>query len=260
MSFVELQAGRVHYRWDGSAGAPVLVLSNSLGATLSMWDPQVAALSRRFRVLRYDTRGHGLSAAPEGPYTIDALGGDVLELLDALRIDRPNFCGLSMGGLIGLWLGIHAAGRLDRLVVCNTAARVGTADAWNNRMATVRSGGMKAVAPALMERWFTAAFRTSAPAVVESTQKMVLQAPVDGYVACCEAIRDADLREQVAEVKARTLVIAGASDPVTPPADGQFLAAQIPGARYVELEAAHLSNIEAAAQFSGALLQFLSHS
>ena len=258
MSFVDLQAGRVHYRWDGSAGAPVLVLSNSLGATLSMWDPQVAALSRRFRVLRYDTRGHGLSAAPEGPYTIDALGGDVLELLDALRIDRPNFCGLSMGGLIGLWLGIHAAGRLDRLVVCNTAARVGTADAWNSRMATIRSGGMKAVAPALLERWFTAAFRTSTPAVVESTQKMVLQAPVDGYVACCEAIRDADLRERVAEVKARTLVISGASDPVTPPADGQFLAAQIPGARYVELEAGHLSNIEAATHFTDALLQFLS--
>jgi len=258
MSFVDLQAGRVHYRLDGSAAAPVIVLSNSLGATLSMWDPQVAPLSRRFRVLRYDTRGHGLSSVPAGPYTIDGLGGDVLELLDTLRIDRPHFCGLSMGGLIGLWLGIHAAGRLDRLVVCNTAARVGTADAWNSRMATVRSGGMKAVAPGLMERWFTAAFRASAPAVVESTQKMVLQAPVEGYLACCEAIRDADLRERVAEVRARTLVISGASDPVTPPADGRFLAEKIPGARYVELEAAHLSNIEAAKQFSDALLQFLS--
>ena len=258
MSFVDLQAGRVHYRLDGSAAAPVIVLSNSLGATLSMWDPQVAPLSRRFRVLRYDTRGHGLSSVPAGPYTIDGLGGDVLELLDTLRIDRPHFCGLSMGGLIGLWLGIHAAGRLDRLVVCNTAARVGTADAWNSRMATVRSGGMKAVAPGLMERWFTAAFRASAPAVVESTQKMVLQAPVEGYLACCEAIRDADLRERVAEVRARTLVISGASDPVTPPADGRFLAEKIPGARYVELDAAHLSNIQAATQFSDAVLQFLS--
>jgi len=257
MSFVELQAGRVHYRLDGSAGAPVLVFSNSLGATLSMWDRQVAALSRRFRLLRYDTRGHGLSAVPAGPYTIDALGGDVLELLDALRIDRPNFCGLSMGGLTGLWLGIHAAGRLDRLVVCNTAARVGTAEAWNSRMATVRSGGMKAIAPALLERWFTAAFRASAPQVVESTQKMVLQAPVEGYLACCEAIRDADLREEVAKVKPPTLIISGASDPVAPPAEGRFLAEKIPGARYVELEAGHLSNIEAAAQFSDALLQFL---
>jgi len=258
MPFVDLSAGRVHYRLDGSAGAPVIVLSNSLGATLSMWDPQGVALSRRFRVLRYDTRGHGLSAAPAGPYTLDALGRDVIELLDALQIDRAHFCGLSMGGLIGLWLGIHAAGRLGRLVVCNTAARVGTADAWNSRMAAVRSSGMKAVVPALLERWFTAAFRASAPAVIESTRKMLLQAPVEGYLACCEAIRDADLREQVAEVKARTLVISGASDPVAPPADGRFLAEKIPEARYVELEAAHLSNIEAAAQFTDALLQFLS--
>ena len=258
MSLLELPAGRVHYRLDGSAGAPVIVLSNSLGAALSMWDRQVAPLSRRFRVLRYDTRGHGLSSAPAGPYTLEALGGDVLELLDALRIDRPHFCGLSMGGLIGLWLGIHAGGRLERLVVCNTAARVGTADAWNSRMAAVRSGGMKAVTPALLERWFTAAFRESSPRAIESTQKMLLQAPAEGYLACCEAVRDADLRERVGEVKARTLVISGASDPVTPPADGRFLAEKIPGARYVELEAAHLSNIEAAAQFTDALLQFLS--
>ena len=260
MPYLDLQAGRVHYRFDGPATAPVIVLSNSLGATLSMWDPQGVALSRRFRVLRYDTRGHGDSAVPAGPYTIEALGSDVLELLDTLKIERIHFCGLSMGGLIGLWLGIHAAGRLDRLVVCNTAARVGTADAWNSRMAAVRSGGMKAVAPALMERWFTAAFRASAPAVVESTQKMVLQAPVEGYLACCAAVRDADLRERVAEVKARTLVITGANDPVTPPADARFLAEKIPGARYVELEAAHLSNIEAAAKFTDALLQFLSSS
>jgi 3-oxoadipate enol-lactonase len=163
-----------------------------------------------------------------------------------------------MGGLIGLWLGIHAAERLDRLVVCNTAARVGTAEAWNSRMAAVRSGGMKAVVPALLERWFTAGFRESAPAVIESTREMLLQAPVEGYLACCEAIRDADLREQVAEVGVPTLVISGASDPVTPPADGRFLAEKIPGARYAELEAAHLSNIEAAPQFTDALLQFLS--
>ena len=258
MPFVDIQAGRFHYRFDGSPGWPVVVLSNSLGATLSMWDPQVPALSRQFRVLRYDPRGHGLSAAPAGPYTIEGLGRDVVGLLDALGIARAHFCGLSMGGLTGLWLGIHAAERLDRLVVCNTAARVGTAEAWNGRIATVRKGRMEAVVPALLERWFTAAFRASAPQVIESTRQMLLQAPVQGYVACCEAVRDADLREQVAEVKARTLVISGARDPVTPPADGRFLAEKIPGARYVELEAAHLSNVEAPAQFTDALLQFLS--
>jgi 3-oxoadipate enol-lactonase len=257
MPFIELQASRVHYRLEGSVRAPVLVLSNSLGATLSMWDAQVAALSRRFRVLRYDTRGHGLSTGPEGPYTIEALGGDVIELLDALQIDRPHFCGLSMGGLIGLWLGIHAAGRLDHLVICNTAARVGTAETWNTRMAAVRDGGMKAVTPGLLERWFTAAFREKSPAVIESIEKMLLKAPVAGYLACCAAVRDADFREAAAKVKAPTLVISGASDPVAPAAEGKSLAEKIPGARYVELDAAHLSNVEAADKFNDALLSFL---
>jgi 3-oxoadipate enol-lactonase len=260
MPFAEIAAGRVHYQLDGPAVAPVLVLSNSLGATLSMWTPQVAPLSRNFRVLRYDTRGYGLSAAPQGPYTIENLGGDVVELLDALKIERAHFCGISMGGVIGLLLGIHAAGRLDRLVVCNSAARVGTLDAWNSRMAAVRSGGMKVVAPGLMERWFTADFRAKNAAIVESIQQMVLQAPVDGYLACCAAVRDADLRDEVAQVKVPTLVISGASDAVTPPADGKVLAEQIPEAQYLELQAAHLSNVEAAEKFNEALLQFLSQS
>jgi 3-oxoadipate enol-lactonase len=258
MSFVELSAGRTHYELIGPAAAPVVVLSNSLGATLAMWEPQVAPLSRRFRVLRYDARGHGLSAAPAGPYALEHLGRDVLEMLDALKIERANFCGLSMGGLTGLWLGIHAGGRIERLVACNTAARVGTAEAWNSRMAAVRSGGMQAVTPALLERWFTAAFRERSPAVIESTREMLLGAPVEGYLACCAAVRDADLREKVSAIKIPTLVISGASDPVTPPAEGRSLAEKISGARHVELDAAHLSNIEAAAQFTDALLQFLS--
>jgi 3-oxoadipate enol-lactonase len=258
MPFIELQAGRVHYRLDGSVRAPVLVLSNSLGATLSMWDPQVPALSRRFRLLRYDTRGHGLSTGPEGPYTIEALGGDVMEMLDALRIERPHFCGLSMGGLIGLWLEIHGDGRVNRLVVCNTAARVGTAETWNSRMAAVRDGGMKTVTPGLLERWFTTAFREKSPAVIGSIEKMLLKAPADGYLACCAAVRDADFREAATKVKAPTLVISGASDPVTPPAEGKSLAEKIPGARYVELDAAHLSNVEAAEKFNDAVLKFLS--
>ena len=258
MPFAQIAAGRIHYQLDGPAAAPVVMLSNSLGATLSMWTSQVAPLSRGFRVLRYDTRGHGLSAAPPGPYAIEDLGRDVVELLDALKIQGTHFCGISMGGVIGLWLGIHAASRMDRLVVCNSAARVGTIDAWNSRMAAVRGDGMQAVAPGLMERWFTADFRATNVAIVESVRQMVLQAPVDGYLACCAAVRDVDLREQVAEIKAPTLIISGASDAVTPPAEGKFLAGNIPGARYVELEAAHLSNVEAATKFNEAVLQFLS--
>jgi 3-oxoadipate enol-lactonase len=258
MPFVNLPAGRLHYRFDGTSSGPVVVLSNSLGAALSMWDPQVEPLSHRFRVLRYDPRGLGFSDLPAVPCTLEGLGRDVLGLLDALGIERAHFCGLSMGGLTGLWLGVHAAERLDRLVVCNTAARVGTLEAWASRIATVRDGGMAAVTPALLERWFTPAFRAGAAPVIESTRQMLLQAPVQGYLACCEAIRDADLREEVAQVKARTLVISGSSDPVTPPAAGRFLAEKIPGARYVEMAAAHLSNLEAPAPFTDALLQFLS--
>jgi 3-oxoadipate enol-lactonase len=258
MPFAETAAGRLHYRLDGAAGAPVLVLSNSLGATLAMWDPQLPELAKKFRVLRYDTRGHGLSAQPAAPCTLDMLGGDVVRLLDALRIERAHFCGLSLGGLTGLWLGIHAAERLNRLVVCNTAAKVGTLEAWNTRMDALRSGGMGAVTPGLLERWFTASFREKQPEIVESIRQMLLQAPVEGYLACCAAVRDADLREQVSGVKVPTLVISGASDPVAAPADGRYLAAKIPGARYVELAAAHLSNVEAPAQFNEALREFLS--
>lgn len=189
---------------------------------------------------------------------MEDLGGDVIGLLDALKIERAHFCGISMGGVIGLWLGIHAADRLNRLVVCNTAARVGTVEAWNSRMTAVRSEGMKAVAPGLMERWFTTSFRAANAAIVESVRQMALQTPVDGYLACCAAVRDVDLRDQVVQVKARTLVISGASDAVTPPAEGNFLAEKIPNARYIELEAAHLSNVEAAAKFNDAVLKFLS--
>jgi 3-oxoadipate enol-lactonase len=258
MPFVEIPAGRVHYEIDGPAGAPVLVLSSSLGATLAMWEPQVAPLSRRFRLLRYDTRGHGRSSAPPGPYTLDDLGGDAIAMLDALKIERANFCGLSLGGLIALWLGIHAPERIERLVACNTAARVGTVEVWNSRMAAVRREGMTAVAAGLMERWFTADFRASAPAVVESIRQMVLGAPVEGYLSCCAAVRDADLRERVADVKTPVLLIAGTSDAVTPPSEAEFLAGKISAARLRELPAAHLSNVEAAAAFTEAVLQFLS--
>lgn len=258
MPFVAIPAGRLHYEIDGPAAAPVLVLSASLGATLTMWATQVAPLSKRFRLLRYDARGHGLSAAPPGPYTMDDLGGDVVAMLDALKIERAHFCGLSLGGLTALWLGTHAAGRLERLVVCNTAARVGTVEGWNSRMAEVGREGMTAVAGGLMERWFTADFRATHAVTVEAIRQMVLRAPVEGYLACCAAVRDADFRARAAEVKLPTLLISGSSDAVTPPAEAKFLAEKIPGARLVELPAAHLSNIEAAAQFSSAVLEFLS--
>jgi 3-oxoadipate enol-lactonase len=153
---------RTHYALTGDQ-EPVLVFSNSLGTDFSMWDPQMEELQRRFRILRYDTRGHGQSSVTPGDYTIEQLGRDVLGLLDSLRLDRVHFCGLSMGGMIGMWLGIHAPTRLHRLVLCNTAARIGTKEMWNARIATVRRDGMKSVAAAVIERWFTPEFRASFP-------------------------------------------------------------------------------------------------
>ena len=253
---------RLHYQLDGPADAPVVVFSNSLGADISMWEPQMPAFMREFRVLRYDTRGHGKSETTPGPYTIELLSRDVTGLLDGLGVSRAHFCGLSMGGAIGLWLGIHAADRIAKLMLCNTAAQFGSADAWNARIANVqqakmRQEGMAALVPAIMQRWFTECFLASGSPLLESTRKMLLRCPPDGYIACCEAIRDVNLTGEVARVKARALIISGSHDPATPPRDGRFLADNIPGARYAELNASHLSNIEAAQEFTDVALQFL---
>jgi 3-oxoadipate enol-lactonase len=256
-TFADIDGVRFRYRFDGPAAAPVLMLSNSLGTDLSMWEPQLPALARRFRVLRYDSRGHGASGVPPGPYTIEHLGRDVIGLLDGLGIDCVHFCGLSMGGMTGMWLGIHTPTRLHRLVLANTAARIGPPDNWNARIENVRAGGMTAISQAVLERWFTPEFHAQHPDRITAMRQMLERSPVDGYVACCAAVRDMDQRDAVAGIGAPTLVIAGTHDAATPPADGRFVAEHIAGARYVELDAAHLSNIEAGARFTGALLSFV---
>jgi 3-oxoadipate enol-lactonase len=257
MPFVTAGELDMHYTLDGADGAPVLVLASSLGASLAMWDDQVPALQRRCRVLRYDARGHGRTAATPGPYTLAQLAGDVLRLLDALRLARVHFCGLSVGGLVGMWLGARVPERVDRLVLCNTAARIGTVETWNARMDAVRAGGLDAIVEGLLERWFTPGFRERRPERVARARAMVEATPLEGYLGCCAAIRDADQRDDVGRIGAPTLVIAGARDPATPPAQGRALADAIAGSRYVELAAAHLSNIEAAEAFTAELLAFL---
>jgi 3-oxoadipate enol-lactonase len=257
MPFVEIGDFRAHYALSGPAGSPVLVFSNSLGTNYSMWDPQLPEFEKRLRVLRYDTRGHGQSSITPGPYRIEQLGRDVLHILDRLNLDRVHFCGLSLGGMTGMWLGVHAPERLHKLVLCNTGARIGTADVWKARIDAVRKGGMKSIAPAVIERWFTPAFRAAALETVTQTERMIEATPPEGYVACCAAVRDTDLREAISSITAPTLVICGAQDPATPPADGRYLAAKIRGARCVELPTAHLSNIEAAVQFSSEVIRFL---
>ncbi len=248
---------QLHYRFDGPADAPVLVLSNSLGTQLEMWDSQVPDFARRFRLLRYDTRGHGESSVTAGPYRVEQLGRDVLALADAHAIERFDFCGLSMGGMIGMWLGVHAPRRVRTLVLANTGAKIGRTELWNARIDTVRAGGMAAIADVVAERWFTPGFRAREPAAVARIRQMLLAAPPEGYCANCAAIRDMDQREVIARIACPTLVLSGTHDALTPPADGRFVADTVPGARYAELDAAHLSNVEQPQAFSRAVIDFL---
>ncbi len=260
MAFVQLAEGELHYQLDGPVEAPVLVLSNSLGTDLHMWDIQVPAFTRHFRVLRLDTRGHGKSLVTPGPYSIEQLGRDVIALLDALGIARAHFCGLSMGGLIGQWLGINASQRLHRLVVCNTAAKIGTPEVWNPRIETVLRDGaaaMTALRDASIARWFTADFAAANPHQAKLITDMLAATSPEGYAANCAAVRDADLRDQLALIKVPTLVIAGTEDAVTPPAGGHFIQNHVQGAEYAEFYAAHLSNVQAGAAFSDRVLDFL---
>ena len=258
MPFAEFGDLRTRYEISGEKQT-TLVLSNSLGTDLSMWDPQMTSFARRFRILRYDTRGHGQSSTTPGDYTIAQLGQDVLDLLDTLRLDRIHFCGLSMGGMIGIWLGIHAPHRLHRLVLCNTAARIGTKEMWNARIEKVRTGGMKPVAAAVVERWFTPEFRAACPDTVAKARTMLETTSPAGYSACCAAIRDMDQRDGVVRIKTPTLVVYGARDPVTSAADARFLVDSIPGATKMELHAAHLSNVEQPEAFTESVGNFLSN-
>ncbi|NLY27287.1 MAG: 3-oxoadipate enol-lactonase [Alcaligenaceae bacterium] len=256
MPIAEINTTRIAYSLEGQAGAPVLVLSNSLGTTRDMWQAQ-AVLQREFRILRYDTRGHGESAVPAGPYTIDQLGRDVVSLLDHLEIAQAAFCGVSMGGVTGQWLGVHAPERVSRLVVANTAARVGTEQAWRDRAALVRAQGLGPIAQATPARWFTPDFIETCSDRVGALLDTLRGLSPEGYAACCEALATADLRTDISRITVPVLVVAGLHDPVTTPADADFIACQIPGAQRVDLPASHLSNIEAAGQFNDALRAFL---
>jgi len=258
MPLANLGEARLHYELTGPETRPTLVFSNSLGTDFSMWDPQMPAHSQRFRILRYDKRGHGQSSVPPGDYTIEQLGRDVIALLDSLGIDRVHFCGLSIGGMTGMWLAVHAPERLARLVLCNTAARIGTNETWNGRIAAVRKGGMKDVAAAVIERWFTPEFRAASPEKVAPALAMLENANPVGYTGCCAAIRDMDQRDAISAIKVPTLVIYGAKDPVIPTADALFVAERIRGAQTLALDAAHLSNVERAEAFTQGVADFLS--
>jgi 3-oxoadipate enol-lactonase len=256
MPIAHVNGAAIRYRLDGPPEAPAVVLCNSLGSDLRMWDRVMPALGGH-RVLRLDARGHGGSPATPGPYTVELLAGDALGVIEQVGLRHPHVCGLSLGGMVAMRLAASAPGTVASLVLCNTAARIARPEVYQERMERVRSGGLAPVVDAVLSVWFTARFRAERPEVVALAREMILACSPEGYAAACAAVRDHHAHAWLGRITARTLVVVGAEDPATPPADGRFLAEHIPGARYVELPVAHLSALEAGPTLGERIASFL---
>jgi len=248
---------QINYQTFGDASKPALVFSNSLGTKYSMWQPQIEHFQQDYYVICYDTRGHGASSAPQGPYSLEQLGQDVVSLLDHLNIAKAAFCGISMGGLTGQWLAIHKPERFNHVIVCNTAAKIGQEQAWQDRAALVREQGLAPIAATAASRWFTNPFIQSNPAVVAELSNDLGAGSPEGYANCCEALAKADVREQLSSIQIPVLIIAGQQDPVTTVADGQFMQQRIANSQLFEINASHISNIEQPEAFNQAVQTFL---
>lgn len=247
----------LEYRLDGPTHAPLLVMSNSLGTTWQMWEAQMPALTQHFRVLRYNTRGHGASPVPPEGVSLASLGKDVIDLLDHLNVEQASFCGISLGGMTGLWLNRYAPTRFHHLVVANTAAKIGEREGWLQRAALVRQQGMAPVAATAAERWFTLAFCQAQHGTVAQLVATLRTTPAEGYAACCDALAHADLRDDVTAMPRPMLVIAGNEDPVTTTRDAEWLVVEAPHAHYLALPASHLSNVACAQAFNQHVVTFL---
>lgn len=254
---IEVEPGvRLSVEVPAASSKPVIMLSNSIGASMGMWDEISERLSGQVRLVRYDGRGHGKSDVPAGPYTLERLGLDALAILDALDIQRAVFCGLSLGGLTGLWLGANSGERLSGLVLANTAANFPPASMWQDRAAAVRAHGTGALVAATLDRWLTKSFQTRCPARTGQIAAMIGGTPPEGYAACCEVLSVADVRPRLADISCPVLMICGAHDPSTPPARGEEIIAGIKGAQMVTLDAAHISAVESPDAFARELAQF----
>ena len=259
MPMIDADGCRLNVAVDGPEDAPALMLSNSLGCTLAMWEPQMTAFTKAFRVIRYDRRGHGKSDVPQPPYAMERFGRDALAILDALGIAKTHWCGLSMGGMVGQWLGANAPSRFDRIVLANTSCHYPDPSNWHARIKAVRDGGLAAVADPVIAGWLTEGFRTRHPEQTAKMKTMLLASPVDGYLACCEALSTLDQRALLPKITAPTLVIAGRHDKATPVEAGEAIRSGIPNAKIVVLDAAHISNVEQADAFTDAVMRFLQH-
>ena len=251
-----MKAMKTNYKLSGTPNSPVIVLSNSLGACYSMWDDLVPLLLPYFRVLQYDTRGHGESDKPDGPYTIDALGRDVIDLMDQLEIDKAYYCGLSMGGLIGQWLGIHHGERFYKIALSNTAAKIGERQGWLDRVRLIRAQGMQAISDATMGKWFSSGFKEENPKKYQNFREMFLAADVQGYRGCCHAVAGADFSKDISRIDVPVLVIAGDEDPVTTVMQAQFLVERIPDAQLLVINGRHLLSAERPQLYAEGLIDF----
>jgi 3-oxoadipate enol-lactonase len=249
----------LNFEDGGPPDAPTLMLAGSLGTNLSMWDPQMVGLRERYRAIRYDQRGHGASPAPPGPYSMADLGGDALALMDRLGLTRLSWAGVSIGGMVGMWLAIHAPERIDRLVLICTSAHLGPAHGWTDRAAAVRTAGtVEPIADTVVGRWLTPAFAAAHPNVRAELRAMLAATPPEGYAACCEAIGAMDQRPDLGAIRTPTLVISGAQDEAAPPEHQRLIAGAVPGARLEVLSpAAHVASVERAADVTGLIADHL---
>jgi 3-oxoadipate enol-lactonase len=258
MKLVNSEDAQLRCEHTPRPGAPALLFINSLGTSLEMWDDQSTPFGERYELIRYDARGHGKSAFGEHlELTLEQLARDALAVLDACGIARAHVCGISLGGMTAMMLAQRWPDRVLKLALCNTSTYMPPKENWQSRIESVRAEGMAAIAEATLTRWFTPEFLQAEPQKVERVRQMLLSTNPQGYAACAAAIRDMDLRESIADITARTLVIAGTRDPATPPAHAEFIASKIAGSKLVTLDCAHLSNVERAEEFNATLLEFL---
>ena len=256
MPMIDADGCPIHVAIDGRDGGPTVILSNSLGSTIRMWEPQLAALGDHFRIVRYDRRGHGRSGTG-GPYSFERFGRDVLAIMDALNIRTAHWCGLSMGGMVGQWLGANAADRFDKIVLANTTCHFADPSRFQDRIRTVTQHGVASIADQVIATWLTADFRERDPDTTQQIRRMFAATPVAGYVGCCEALSELDQRDLLPKIERPVLIIAGRHDMSTTVEQGEYMRKAIPRANMTLLDAAHLSNVEQSDAFNDALVGFL---
>ena len=258
MSLANINGVEINYQLDGDKNLPTLILSNSLTTNLHLWDEQVPSFANYFRILRYDNRGHGGSSSPKGEYSIDDIGNDILLLMDHLDINKASLCGISLGGMVAMWLGIHASNRVEKLVICNSSSDLSPSDPWQERIEMVNSKGMASIVNAGLERFLSERFRESGSPKIELLKSMMITCEVSGYSGCCAAVRDMNLTSQLTRINNQTLIIAGELDPSTPVSHSELINQEITTSSLVVIKGvAHLSNIEKPVDFNKAVLDFL---